>query len=238
MNSLNLKMVAIAVMLSTTNLNAQLKSDIGIRMSTSRLEKIQLEFRKPVNEKYSLRFALTTGQNYYIPFSTHKTISNSDTVQVYRNANSFITRSANLRAGIQRTLKWNVLCIYSDLLVGYYHQSSNGGMTYFVNREDGYNYSTSTPTPHISQEYYSAQYHNSHWSADYISTGLSIGASLDVPFYKLILGVNVQANGTMGIPVHHRSIYDPADDFGDIDVVKLFWHPSAGIALRYMLGKD
>ncbi|MBK9592588.1 MAG: hypothetical protein IPO32_14190 [Crocinitomicaceae bacterium] len=132
MNSLNLKMVAIAVMLSTTNLNAQLKSDIGIRMSTSRLEKIQLEFRKPVNEKYSLRFALTTGQNYYIPFSTHKTISNSDTVQVYRNANSFITRSANLRAGIQRTLKWNVLSIYSDLLVGYYHQNSNGGMTYFV----------------------------------------------------------------------------------------------------------
>jgi hypothetical protein len=238
MKSLNLIMVMLAGMLATTNLHSQLKSDIGIRISTSRLEKIQLEFRKPMNEKYSLRFALATGEYYSLPFSSHKTISNSDTVQVYRNANSFITRSANLRAGIQRNLKWNVLSIYSDLSVGYYHQSSNSAMTYLVNREDGFDYSTGQVNPHISQEYFSTQYHNSYWSADYISTGLSIGASLDVPFYKLILGVNVQANGTMGVPVHHRSVFDPTNDFGDIDVVKVFWHPSAGIALRYMLGKN
>jgi hypothetical protein len=238
MKSLNLSMAMLALMLATTNLQAQLKSDIGIRISTSRLEKIQLEFRKPVKEKYSLRFALSTGTNYTLPFFVHKTISNSDTVLVYRDAGSYITRSYNLRAGIQRNLKWNVLSVYSDLSAGYYHQSSRGGILYNVNREDGYSYTTSQPTPHVSQEYYNAQYHDSHWSADYISTGLSLGVSLDVPFYKLILGVNVQANGTMGIPVHHRSVYDPDNDFGDIDVVKFFWHPSAGIALRYMLGKD
>ena len=238
MKSPNLNMVAIALMLSTTNLNAQLKSDIGIRMSTSRLEKIQLEFRKPVNEKYSLRFALSMGENYSLPFNEHRVLMNSDTLQVYRNTGSFISRDYNIRAGFQRNLKWNVLSIYSDLLVGYYHQNSNGHMSYYVDTPDGISYTTNHPDQNIPQDYFNNQYHFSHWSADYISTGLSLGASLDVPFYKLILGVNVQANGTMGIPVNHRSIYDPADDFGDIDVVKLFWHPSAGIALRYMLGKD
>lgn len=238
MKLFNLNLFALVLILAATNLYGQLKTDIGIRLSNSRLEKIQLEFRKPMNEKYSLRFALAMGESYSLPFDEHRVILNSDSLQVYRSSGSFISRAYNLRAGIQRNLKWNVLSVYSDLLLGYYHQNSNGRTLYFVSTGTDINYITNHPDSNIPQEYYEPEYSVSHWSADYISTGLSLGVSLDVPFYKLILGVNVQANGTMGIPVNHRSIYDPADDFGDIDVVKLFWHPSAGIALRYMLGKD
>jgi hypothetical protein len=177
MKSLNLNMVTLALMLATTNLNAQLKSDIGIRMSTSRLEKIQLEFRKPVNENYSLRFALSTGENYSLPFYEHRvrlirtqTRCKSTVMQVHSSPDAY-----NLRAGFQRNLKWNVLSIYSDLLVGYYHQNSNGYMTYYVDTPRRRVVIQPIILIHIfPQEYYSTQYHNSHWSADYISTGLSI----------------------------------------------------------------
>ena len=98
----------LSFLLIATNLQAQPKADIGIRYSGNSFNLFQLEFRKPLNDNYALRFSLTKGR-IQIYESASSILFDSDSLIVFRNSYQNINVPVDIRFGIERKLKWNLL---------------------------------------------------------------------------------------------------------------------------------
>jgi len=233
MKSKNEMYAALFLVFAATGLKAQ--SDIGIRICSHKANHTQIEFRKPLNELCALRLSASLGSAYRgMPES--KGLLFEDSLTIYKNIYSDVTSAYDLRLGVERKLKWNLLSVHSDLVIGYHRQQKYSRTTYFVIDEDGSDYYTLNADPEVPQWYITdPQLAWGNWTAHYVSAGIAAGVSLDVPFYRFVLGVNVQGVGSMNIPVVNRS-HDPANDFGNVDAIKYTFYPSTGVALRYQLG--
>lgn len=228
-------LIALTFLLIGSNSNAQPKSDIGIRYSGTNLNLFQIEFRKPVNEFYSFRFSITKGRLFSSTSST-SILFHSDTLVVFRDRYQHTNSPVDIRFGIERKLKWNLFSVHSDLVVGYYNLHEAASTRFRITDEYGFMYEPTNYSSEVPTEYLTPYYGSNSWRTQYISGGLALGLSLDVPFYDFILGINAQYTGTIGLPVESKSLQNPANGFEKIGEIQYRHYPSAGVALRYVLG--
>ncbi|MBI3136659.1 MAG: hypothetical protein HYZ14_18440 [Bacteroidetes bacterium] len=230
-------LIALLYAVTSTGLKAQLKPDIGIRLSMMYESRLQLEFRQPLNTFYTLRLGASTG-HFYSDEVSQKELILSDSLKMDKRFYSQGDQLFDIRCGVERKLKWDLISLHADLVLGYMQGYNFSSSNFQIRDEYGnWNYSAYPPESGLPDTYYTnPEYMDVTSKTHYVSTGLALGASLDVPFYRFIIGINAQAVGNMNIPVAHSYYNDPANELGSKNALKFNWYPSAGVALRYVLG--
>src|SRR5688572_10777659 len=106
--------ITLALFLITTGagLKAQLKSDIGIRLSQVNGGRWQLEFRKPLNAFYNLRLGASSGY-FYSTEDYGSELILSDSIKVRKRNRLYISQKFDIRCGVERKLKWDLFSVHA-----------------------------------------------------------------------------------------------------------------------------
>jgi hypothetical protein len=223
-------MLFMCVILSSLTLSAQQSADLGVRVNTSDLNRLQLEFRKPLGEKYAFRLGATYGQLWYYPWTS---VSDASDTMVTSRTKEQSSLAFDLRFGIERKLKWNYLSLHADLITGYYQYRRQSYDVYSV-LDSNNNWSDPTFSGLQGMD------HNLSSATDhFVSVGLAGGISVDYPFAKrLILNLNASYIMAARFQFSHQEYNDFSNEYpaGNSFIYELY--PSAGIGLRYSLQKN
>lgn len=213
--------------------NAQEKGDLGLLISTSRYNKLALEYRKPFGEKYHFRLAATygaIGSNFW--YNNGEIISVSDSIVVERNFynNGYQT---GLRFGAERQFGNSMFSIATDLSADYRQSRSvyRTGAAYL--QEDG----TWGPGPNSTLFYHFDDPSNSRITRHYLVAGARFSLNMNVPLGKSFL-LNLAASGTFGLPIYMGAtrVQDPLGDFIGTPPSIFEFNTHFGIGLRYIFG--
>jgi hypothetical protein len=210
--------------------SAQLKADIGVRVATSDLNRLQLEFRKPLGEKYTFRLGATYGTIAYYPWTSVSDANDSVVTTRIRQQNN---SSYELRFGFERKLKWKYLSVHADLATGYFQAYKYSWNAYSV-LDTNNNWSDPWFTPgyeNLDSQFSFARDH-------FVTAGLVFGISADYPLNnRLVLNLNANYGAFTRFQVGHDEINDFADEYYDGNSMTYHLYPSAGIGLRYVFGQ-
>jgi hypothetical protein len=111
--------LCIAFFITNFSINAQTRSDLGLIYGVNDLHRLNIEFRKPLNETYKLKFGYIQGgsSGEFWGYSG-ELITVSDSLIIER-FNSRSQLQFTLSTGIERRLKTSMFSISADLLISY-----------------------------------------------------------------------------------------------------------------------
>lgn len=205
---------------------SQKYSDLGIRFNSADMNKIQLEFRKPVAQFSRLRFGLSMGLVYDYPYES--IVEANDSLVVMRKKES-LGNHYDFRFGLERKLTYDWLSLHADLIFAY------SSITYRNN-----NFYHSPDTFGVWNSY---DYNPFTQAEDPIATsvnsvlggGLSAGLSFNFPLTEsFILNFTGNYNGVILFGVAHKETNDVYDEFHDPTGYTGYVYINAGIGLRYV----
>lgn len=208
------------------------QSDIGIRFTTSDYNHAQLEFRKTLNEKFSLRLSTTVGAHQVSEYWNPSAYD--DSVLTMRYSNEF-RNYYDFRFGLNRNLKWNYFSVHADLAVGYSRAYLSRWNSYRLYDSIGGftvppNYMTDTSQLYPSQ--------NAQIFKHYISAGLSLGISFDYPLSdQFILSFSANYSPMFRFQFKQTEVQDDLNEFEPSNENLFHLYGSAGIGLRYVFEK-
>jgi len=215
--------------------NAQRTSDIGFIYGTSELYRMNLEYRKPIKEKYNLKFGVSFGSALSPYFNyTSQIAFVSDSLIVKRNY-SKDNLQFTIKSGFERQIKSSIFSFGVDVFMGYMEQ---GEQYYNTNEilspngkwgnEELFNFSNYENDPTSSFR-----------NTKYIVPGLQINFSMDIPIEnRLFLHLFVSQILTSPIYLSETIIQDPLNEFPVPAKTYIFNSQNqAGIGLRYKFNK-
>jgi len=214
-------------------------SDIGILIGSDKEMKLTLEFRKPIREKYSLKFGIGIGGDYlfgndYYNFDyIYKTTDSSIT----SHSNYSIGSNYNLKLGIERSIRSSPFSIGLDLLLGYSNiHYARTEKNYILKKYGQWEYET-----YIYGEYNPNSINNSGPDSTYAKVNviyfkpaLQLNIGLDLPLGKRLL-VNLAFQNSIGIAINIRESNktDPLNEFGHLKNNTLDYNLRFNVGLRY-----
>lgn len=98
--------------------HAQRSSDLGIIISSNSESRFTLEYRKPIGEKYNLKFGSTFGNLHSSIFNPWNIEQSTDSIILFGRKNSS-ENFLNFKFGVERTIKSSPFSVGLDLLLGY-----------------------------------------------------------------------------------------------------------------------
>lgn len=209
---------------------SQKYSDLGIRFNSADMNKIQLEFRKPVEQFSRLRFGLSMGLVYDYPYET--IVEAHDSLVVMRKKES-LGNHYDFRFGLERKLTYDWLSLHADLIFAY------SSITYRNN-----NFFYSPDTFGVWQSYDNNPF---TLADDPVATsvnsvlggGISAGLSFNFPVTEnFILNFTGNYNGILLFSVAHKETNDALDEFHDSSGYTGYVYINAGIGLRYVFNNS
>ncbi len=218
------------VCLSAFLVNAQ-NVDFGITLDSDSRDKVGLQLRKTLNEKYKLRISTTVGSDNAYLFNNRKIIASTDSSVTFEDFTR-IDDYANLYIGAERQLGNSLFSVGGDLKVGY--------------EKNRINYYTLTTTKNSEGDYQStastlfADFTNpagSNIIRHYLVTGLRLSLNLNAPISDSWIfhsALNTQASvpiymgATQRFGNQDRFIGNPPSVF-NLNV-------SATVGIRYLFG--
>jgi hypothetical protein len=212
---------------------AQEKGDLGLIISTSRYNKLALEYRKPFAEKYHFRLAATYGEiGNPFWYNQGQIIHVSDSIVVARSfyKNGYQT---GLRFGVERQLKNSMFSVGTDLSVDYRQSRSTYRSRISYLQDDG-SWEEGLPTT-VFENFDDPS--NSRITRHYLVAGARLSLNMNIPLGKSFL-LNLAASGTYGLPIYMGAtrIQDPLDDFIGTPPSITEFDTRFSIGLRYIFG--
>lgn len=213
---------------------SQKKGDLGLILSTNKKTKINLEYRKPINEKYKWKIGFLYGNEVNQFGYKRRIIRSSDTSVTYREYHSE-SNNFGLRLGIERRLKTSHFSVGADLNFRYINTNHiNNENTFYVD-SSGY-YSIPITTIFSPGKNPSASGRTRH----FFEPGIRLSLNLDLPLGNRFL-VHMSVNTLMGVPIYmgESNVVDVNQKFplGSPPSTINFEY-TAAIGLRYILGTN
>ncbi|MDG1330853.1 MAG: hypothetical protein P8P74_00875 [Crocinitomicaceae bacterium] len=200
---------------------AQYKYDIGLKASSYEMERLQLESRFHLNNRYSIVVTLATGSRSYGSSSQTSFYSDSlfDLTQ-----NHFRATSNTLKIGIQRKLGFLASDVfYAGATIGFGHeqqQNRSYTATYFVQSD-----STLSGSPYLYNDWNEISSSDDLNRTSAINAQLGISFGMDIPLTKRF-SINAE--------IAFAGIYKKSLDYPQ-SFIDLQGNVSGG--LRYSFGK-
>ena len=215
---------------------SQTTSDIGIFISTVNENKLKIEYRKPLNEKYNLKLGIGYGTNYSSIFSGSGDIYNATDSLIITHSKNYSESKFGLQIGLDRQIKSSPFFVGLDFIMSYkkstymlternYELNENGDWTY-----EYYNHS-------MNNDFgggYSIDSIYGHTNVHYIIPALQLSIGVDLPLNERFL-VNLSFANSMGVAVNVGESYksDPLNELGYLKSTVLVNRSQFGIGLRY-----
>lgn len=203
---------------------SQRPSDLTFHLSTYDEQKITLEYRIPIKDKWNLNFGLSYGSSYNNYTSFYDA---NDSISIDRHTN-YTTSISNFRIGTDKRIKESMFSVGFDFLIGYRNQEihknnteltldSTGNWSGFLN----YHYGMDDPT-------------HAQITKHYVVPGLQLNLKMDVPIknnfeFALSVGYNVNTP----LLVKETNIIDPFNELSHPNFHVINALPYASIGLRY-----
>ncbi len=194
-----IKLVTLLLLLSST-VHAQRTSDIGILFSTDNESRLTLEYRKPIWEKYNLKFGATIGNQHSSLFAPWAISQSSDSLILFHRTNTN-GNEYNLKLGIERSIRSSPFSVGLDLLLGYKDEYQTTSVRYYSLHSSGkwdYTYfgenDASTSNPKIDTTFGQLTY-------QYFKPALQLNLGLDLPLAKRFT-VNLSYQYAVGLLVN------------------------------------
>lgn len=231
MKTLQTILVLSSLLFFSSQISAQSNPDLGVRLTTSDYSRFQLEFRKPLSEKYTFRIgsSLGLGNGYHYDVVS----ASNDSVVTMREKVQW-GYYGDLRFGLERNLKWKNFSLHADLILGYRrieHQNWNSFSMLDSNNVwtslnyDPYNSGNPLDVAAKSTEHY-------------FGGGLCAGISYNIPLSnRFILNLNANYTGMVLFTVAYNETADLLNEFNDGSGTTFELYANAGIGLRYVFGK-
>jgi len=227
MKALQKPLVLSFIFFSSFNAFNQARPDIGVRINSAEFNRIQLEFRKPISEKYTMRFGLSQGQSTGNYFSN---ISDANDSLVTFREKSKVGINFDFRFGFERNLSWKNFSLHGDLIVAYNKLDYHNWDSYTI--KDSSNVWSQTPS-------YDPTHPNSARAVEhYIGGGLAAGISYNFPLSeRFILNLNLNYTGLVRFNISHHETADNLNEFFDGNGTTFDLYTSAGVGIRYVFVK-
>lgn len=116
-------LLIILVFLSFNTLNAQNNRDLSYIYNSYNLNRINLDYRQSINEKYKYKIGLVIGQGASSPFEKGDIVFGSDSLITYRY-NVYNTTQFSLKIGGERVLGNSIFSIGADVLLSYRNEKN------------------------------------------------------------------------------------------------------------------
>jgi hypothetical protein len=212
MMSVKIHLVTLTFILCQVTLQAQQNTELGVRITQSPYNKIQLEFRKPFNDKYAMR---------------------SDSLITMRHHDG-LENYYDLRFGINRILKNSPFSIHGDLILGYnrnYYRKWN----YYLEADSMNTWDYKQHINSIGRPIDDASLTDAY--DHFLSAGLSLGLTFDYPLGKrFVLSINLNHSFVTRFQFNHSERNDIYNEFYEGNSTLIEFYSTAGIGLRYKFG--
>ena len=217
-------------LLSSFGALSQARPDIGERFNSAEYNRIQLEFRKPMTEKYIMRFGLSQGQ--WSGFHYSNVFSVNDSIVTFREK-SGRGNYYDFRFGFERNLSWKNLSLHADIIVAYNKMDYHNWDSYSVKDSlDVWN--------HIENNSYPVEpLPNNTTSTEHLfGGGLAAGISYNIPLStRFILNLNLNYTGLIRFNDSYQESDDWLNEFNETNATTFDFYTSAGVGLRYVFLK-
>ncbi len=212
-----------------------LKHDIGITLSTYEHQRIGLDYRLSLNEKWKFRLGAVYGASYSNFFSTGKIVSVTDSLMTHRKHQSG-SNSGTLKIGAERQLGESLFSLSADLIIGY-RNSYSGYYNNYTELDSNGNWSSQTYIPTIDLNQPLGDSTRSQITRHYLIPGLAIGANFNIPIKKRF-ELSISASGILTSPVFLKAtnIHDPYNEFSTANVTTIDFNSTISASIRYKFG--
>lgn len=213
---------------------SQTKGDIGFIYNTFSLNRINLDYRKPIGEKYKFKIGAVIGTNSSTFNEPKNIVFGSDSLITFQD-NVFSANQFSLKIGAERKLGESMFSIGTDLLFSYrdekkwiyeynylHNDSLNNWQLQTANNSNGYGFNNTT---------------NSKVRRGYFVPQLQFYLSMDIPVVSNLY-LNLFVGGVFSFPIfiNESQKNDPFNDYPIPTNVNTFeMSNQAGIGLRYAL---
>lgn len=216
---------------SLLTLNAQQNAELGVRITQAPYNKIQLEFRKPLNEKYAFRSGLSVGQDF-VP--TGDAIFDANDSLVTMRHKDGLSNYYDIRFGLNRVLKNSPFSLHLDFVFGY-NRNYLRNWNYSQAADSAGNWDYSNIITFSSQAPLEGSTSDAY--NHFLSGGFSFGASFDYPLgERFVLSLNLNQTFMARFQFRHTERNDIYNEFHEGNSTLLEFYSTAGIGLRYRFG--
>ena len=225
-------LIIIVALLSFYTLNAQQNRDFGFIYNTYNLNRINLDYRQLLGEKYKLKIGAVIGQGASSPFNKGDIVFGSDSLITYRY-NVHNTTQFSLKIGGERVLGNSIFSIGADVLLSYRDEKN------YIHYSD-YVYDDSLKLWKDYSEYNPngmgfKNPDNSKVRRGYFVPQLQFSFLMDVPITERLY-LNLFVGGVFSFPIFIKEShkYDPLNELTLPTSLTTFEMSSqAGIGLRF-----
>ncbi len=202
------------------------QSDISLLVSTNNLNKLTLEWRKPISDKMKFKIGSTMGgfTNTYSPKVGDVRVINDTIVQQFHSSNE---RRFALKLGFERQIKTSVFYYGFDLFTGYQTRQSRYFQTFTPVTADSMDvFLTTTSGPNGSQ------------TARFISIGGLTSFGMNLPINEsLIFNVSLGIGLDVNYFLNASNELDPLSINGYTSGTNLSTYMSGTAGIRYKFSK-
>lgn len=225
---MSLKKIAFfTLVIAHLGLSAQERhADLGIRLNSANYNRIQLEFRKPVGQKYYCRLGVSLGFQYDFP--TRDIFDANDSVVTTRQ-NDVFGNHYDLRFGFERTVSYDWLTFHADLIFAYSSITNRRWSYYHILDSTGTSWDYSNTAPDGSADQTATAVNG------VLGGGLALGLSFNFPVTEnFILNFTGNYTGMYRVAVSQRESNDVYNEFDFAKTSAFEVYPSVGLGLRFI----
>lgn len=199
------------------------KSDIGLIWNQATANRFSLEYRYAMNEKIKLRVSVVAGNEPF--WMTNRYLSSTDSTIKIRQF-SEISRTLELRTGVERTLRWKHLSIGGDL-VWHYSNRLNRYSTIDYPLQDFYGTDGIHTPINYGPDLASSTRH-------FAGLGLSGFIAWEYPIYeRFLISARVSASGLLRYQVGRKEFNDVSNEFHEFREFGFIHTAGFGVGIRY-----
>jgi len=231
MKTLQLLLVFSSIFFISLNAFTQARPDIGVRINSAEFNRIQLEFRKPISEKYTMCFGLSQGQWSGYHFSNVSDAN--DSLVTFRDKTGYGI-NFDFRFGFERNLSWKYFSLNTDVILAYNKLDYHNYDTYVF--KDTFNvWSAVDYHPYLVDPKLA---NSSRATEHLLGGGIVAGISYNFPLSeRFILNLNLNYTGIVRFNISHHETADNLNEFFDGNGTTFDLYTSAGVGIRYVFVK-
>lgn len=227
-----MKYTTLLILLLIVNFSTQAQtdtsSDIGLSYGSYDLNRVNLEFRKPLKDKWKLRLGITAGSSYSSPwYNSSNILSVTDTLVTERLRIDNRTQFTFL-TGVERQLRESVFSVSADLLFSYL-QVTDG----FYSKQTELNSNNEWEV--VTNNWEKENDLRSTRKTNYFTPGVQLKFAMNLPIRERFI-LHASIGGIFNSPIYlNESIQnDPLNEFKPHTKTTIFnFTNQANIGIRY-----
>lgn len=213
----------------------QQTTDIGNFITTSDIERIGIEFRKPIKQQYWLKMGLTYGSNNNSYYRDNRQIIFVSDTLITERVKYTSYQQGGIRIGAERRFRTSMFTVGADLNINYRKTKRLNLDRFSVLKPDN---SWSNTNSYYTEFSKYDDPSGTRMTQHFIVPNLRISFNMYAPLGKSFL-LHLFAAGSFGTPIYMgaTNVNDPQNEFLGTPPSVFDFEQQIGIGLRYIFGK-